>query len=1715
MIVNIYFGDEPSTNFTTFVLDPVSFPTDYCFNHTYVTAGTYDVFVVLSNNRSSANDTQTIDVDGLFTCNLTLNHSEYLVTPGMITLQASGAYYATRLATTLDLGNGIVLAEGPSGGIDCFDPVAGVKTWNWTYNSTGIYDIEVNASNSHDSCSIRGVLGVNERILNLTINTTGDTNLTEPTFFTQTLLAGSNVVCEHHFDDQLVTIHYCELPDPVFDFNHTYAEVGLYNCKIYCYNYLDYFEFPFDIYVQIPIIDFAWNETMFLLRYGGPLELGFSMQNGTNVTVFSTVNGENATQTYEFGDLVGHVSLETYPAGFSTLETIAFNKVSRVELTTLLQIEKNVTGLMASYNGQSGEAIYFTPADSVKFNLSIEDGTFPKFTLDFGDGTTPNLEESFGTVENKTEYEIPNAVTFTEGYYTMNFTAENNVSSESALILIGVEYPVVDFTVAYQNVSDTSLPVTFEVTDASPNTPTGPSIVFSYGVVTETDDESPLFDFSTMFSQPHTFQNYGVFMVTVNVSNNVSSLAKIVVVQVGLPMQGIQLNASKCADTNETVEFIASVELGSDVTFTFNAKDDICPDYIQQEPTTQDYSQPWNHTFNYSYPLPGLYLARVNASSPLNTGYDTTEIKVENSLNGTKLPQPEPQILNTGNPPAQFIFEAEYLPTDATCVFIYGDGQSVTDVAMTFTDLVMTHTYSYSREGTYPLEVSCTNCQTALNVTYDVDADYFIAQTDITLPATVLQTNFDYDFTCIAREGSRIRYSIYYDNETLEDTSLEDPTPTEKVFRYQYPAPTNTTVRCRFNNSVSDISEMKDVVVQHKVDTITLSTADSDNCVQVNVPSPITVTHTPIPHPTDPFLSYTTSTDGQSGSIYSDSLMTTGTDTLTLTFTIVDNETITLNTSNLFDYQMTTLNFAVQKTITDVTMATASGILFAAVDEETLFYATITGSHASVSINWGDGVTGDPYYFDGELDSKNSEATHTYSSAQAGLSVTIQATATNCFTSPQTSNNLVIEIQHKVNMSNMIIDYPNPVTTPDGSLTFNISIKPGEFAPTAPRCRINYTDLQNVQQSVSDGAVSAWPFEQEYNFQAVGVQVQVELEIKCLNDVSEDTHTATLVLEQPIVDLDIARPDICETKKPCMFNITMTSGNNLNVTITITDATDPKNFRQLASLNAIPREHIFQNQSTYNITVRAFNHINDSTVTRSIETRHTVENLQIDFPEFVNLKKDSGALKVEVAAGGGEIPAGVQISLQELGASEDYIDAPWKTNAKYIAEVNYTFTDARAYDMKLSIHNEVTRKEKIFTAYGEYPIINLKVVLMDDNDIPTTEFLRNTVVKITGNLIGHVEEPTDVMYSIKLPNFENLSPVASWSHVASSPGDPWICNVTARNNVTNITTLTEFKVIVDFPILNLEHVEKTIEARETCISATVQRQFENEDVAVCFSVSFPCPGSSPDDAVHYRGEKMDECKTRFGNDFKATAFNESVIEIIDDSTYSLKMCFILYNVGMCMNSEIFAGLLRRNTVTYEFEEKPGDRTYSEVYNMEVEAIPCSVPYSSPLVGVPGNNVTYPYVTLRALPLTLMISQFYSVNIDCQRTTETLITYTFFAENDGVYDMVYLSNYGKSEQIPMGYYIEKNVLNYTMYVVNVSIVMGTTDLNYPEFSTWVPIYINVTETPLTCSIKTGDSIILGKSWPSALFLVDTEIIFVHWHISQFLNDQYRIGNLHSF
>ena len=1683
MIVNIYFGDEPSTNLTTFVLDPVSFPTDYCFNHTYVTAGTYETLVVLSNNRSSANYTKTIDVDSLFSCNLTLNHSEYQVTQGIITFQAPGA---TRLVFTLSLGNGIVLAEAPTDGISCFDPGVGEKSWNWTYNSTGIYDIQVNASNSHDSCSVKGVLGVNERIQNLTINSTGNTNLTDPTFFTWTILAGSNVVCEHRYGDKLVTIHYCESPDPVQEFNHTYADIGYYNCKINCYNYLDYFTFSFDIYVQIPIIEFAFNETMYLLRYGGPLDLGFSMQNGTNVTVFSSVNGKNATQAYDFGDLVGHVTLDTYPAGLSTMETIAFNEVSRVQLSTTLQIEKNVTGLLASYNGQSGETIYFTPADSVQFTLSTEDGTFPKFTLDYGDGTTPNVEVSFGTVENKTEYEIPTGVTLNEGYYMMNFTAENNVSSDSFLIMVGVEYPVTDFTVTYENVSDTSIPVTFGITDASDNTPTSTSVVLSYGV-TETDDDNPLVDTSTTFNQPHTFQNFGVFMVTVNVSNNVSSVAKVVVVQVGLPVTGIQLNASQCADTNETVDFLASVDQGSDVTFTFNAKDGICPDYIQQQPTTYDYSQPWNYTFNYSYPVAGTYMARLNASSALNTDEYLLEIKIENSLKGTNFPQPEPQSLTSGNP-AEFKFDAEFEPTGATCLFVYGDNQNNPDITMTFTNNQFTHTHSYTAAGTYLLEVSCTNCNTSLNATYNVDADEEISQTSIIISPSavqVLQTNFSYEFTCEAIVGTRVNYSFFYDNETSVDSKVGE----QKTFPYLYAAPTNTTVRCRFNNSVSDISEMNDMIVQHKVDTVVMSTSNPNDCVAVNVPSAINVVHTVTPHPTDPFLSYTT-TDGQSGSTYSDSLMTTGSDVLTLTFTDVANQTITLNTSNLFNYQMTTLAFAVQIQIIALTLATASGKLYVAADEETVFYATITGSHANLSITWGDEITDEAHYLDGSLDGQNHDLTHTYNgSTQAGRTVTISATATNCFTDPPfNSNNLAITIQNKVDLDNMIIEYPNPVTASDGSIEFSLSIKDGKPIPTTPQCRIHYTDLQgNTRDIFSAGPANTWPWNKNYNF-PVEVQVEVELEISCWNNVSEANHTATLVLEQPIKDLDIAMPPICETKVPCQFNITMTTGSNLNITVSITDGTDPQNLHQSVAVTAIPKEHTFQTQGKYNITVRAFNHINDTSVTRSIETRHTVKNLQIAHPDYVNLKVEGGLLRV-VATTGGEVPNGVMMSLAPAGGSQrkrraipaglTFVPAEWVGTS---TNVTFTLQAEAAYDMRLFIHNDVTQMEDTFTVHGEYPIINLEVDIMDRNDQPSTDFKLNDVIKVRGRLTGHESTPSNVMYSVQLPNYENSNTFGDWSHVMTSPGDPWACNVTAKNNVSNKTTTKEFVVKADFPLLHLEYNETTIVTRQYFIIVKVARQFLGKDVAVCFRLTFPDPDPEKADDIQYRGENRRDCETKFGtgtNEVNDANFEESEIEIFE-SSYLLKMNFSFVDVGIRTNCTIFGVMLHRDPMTNEFVAGVNDKTFVQPYHLDVQPIPCSSPVARVLRGATGNNESYPQINLRSTAKTFMLGEFYSITYDCEKTKDTVIDWQLYRVVDGELYATTFPNCPNCRMTAMGFNIEQNKLNYSTYIFNVSITMGTIDLRYDEFSTFVLIYINVSETPLSVSLNTGERVTLGKS-----------------------------------
>ena len=248
-----------------------------------------------------------------------------------------------------------------------------------------------------------------EPIVGLTAINDSPTPLGEPTYFTATVVSGTNVFYSWGFGDGAVGSGSVT--------THTYAALGTYTATVIASNDINTLTATTQVTItDAPIAGLtAFNDSPTAL--GSPTTLTATITAGTNVTYTWLLDDGSPPLG---GGAGGGISY-TYPLpGRYTATVTATNPVSWQTATTVVQVEEAVAGLAASNDSPTALGSPTT------LTATITAGTNVTYTWDFGSSYRSAAQGGISYT-----YPLP-------GRYTATVTATNAVSWQAATTVVQV-----------------------------------------------------------------------------------------------------------------------------------------------------------------------------------------------------------------------------------------------------------------------------------------------------------------------------------------------------------------------------------------------------------------------------------------------------------------------------------------------------------------------------------------------------------------------------------------------------------------------------------------------------------------------------------------------------------------------------------------------------------------------------------------------------------------------------------------------------------------------------------------------------------------------------------------------------------------------------------------------------------------------------------------------------------------------------------------------------------------------------------------------------------------------------------------------------------------------------------------------------------------------------------------------------------------------------
>ncbi|XP_021343133.1 uncharacterized protein LOC110443309 isoform X2 [Mizuhopecten yessoensis] len=511
---------------------------------------------------------------------------------------------------------------------------------------------------------------------------------------------------------------------------------------------------------------------------------------------------------------------------YQTVVTMATDKAGSNTIDSLVLVQERITGLQLT--GPQMIKIEILYKDYF-WEAGMDSGTDVMYhwsLLSMSGG--PNITgPSYGVLDKyRRQFDVP-------GMYNLVVAARNNVSQSQASLLITVLYPVTRVTVqtrpiplghtSYINITVTGAD-TFNVqVDFGDNTSTEVSTLQYNSNIFRLSEIS----FIVMTSHLYTIKS--TYKVSVNVSNQVSSLEESGIVLVGEPITGVKLhtNSPALVQVAEWVVVTATVATGDDLTFEWDFSDEV----YEPSQYLKVVSEGNNSTANYSFSMAGQYDVSVRVSNQLYTQpfivqldfqfhvmevVSQLTVEIYEKITGSPLQGSAP---NLSTPEVRFLSKCG--GSDVTFEFNFGDGvtKQVSGILHQYVNIMMaTSSHRYTKEGVYNVSVTARNSLSEMTSYLALPFYVQLPTQGLQLHPEMIRTPFGEETTFRASVTGGTNFTFDWKFGDQSDI-VNDAGP---IVTHEYTQVGRYKVTVIAKNDVSQLTKTAEVQVLHRLQRVNL-----------------------------------------------------------------------------------------------------------------------------------------------------------------------------------------------------------------------------------------------------------------------------------------------------------------------------------------------------------------------------------------------------------------------------------------------------------------------------------------------------------------------------------------------------------------------------------------------------------------------------------------------------------------------------------------------------------------------------------------------------------------------------------------------------------------------------------------------------------------------------------------------------------------------------
>ena len=495
--------------------------------------------------------------------------------------------------------------------------------------------------------------------------------------------------------------------------DHTYISSGTYYVTLTVANSVNKINVGSVIAVFDFIEGFRFSKPIEAKAVGLMTEIKWETAKGTNIT-YVVDFGDGSPRYEKITALEASRNCSTthlYSAvGNYTVTVFAFNLVGpNISISSQAVVEIPISevefSLPAAHVTQN---VFYAVGDLVTIHRVVHNGTNVKCSFDFKDGTQPTISTKFNTTH------IYNA----NGTYKVEITCYNAVNSVTRLL---------DANIVIQNLENiTGLTISANPTAFGNDSEiviqmaTGSTF---FCTVNFGDNETLQIDFTHLGQVlRHRYSEVGSYNFSVNCSNRLGSEQNKLILDVDIPIKDVTVTSDKrFIRVHENVSVDVTVKEGSRIRYMWDFSDG--SRYIAyRNLAKQDELESRTHAFTEDGNFP-VRITVANSLFPVSMVLPYPLV-VEYPVANISLSTNSPVRLN----PGQVTYHLSLLanvkpPTDAVCVWNFGDGSSVTDSEIFDISAVQPYVRkrTFEQEGIFTTYVNISNNVSSLLLPAPID----------------------------------------------------------------------------------------------------------------------------------------------------------------------------------------------------------------------------------------------------------------------------------------------------------------------------------------------------------------------------------------------------------------------------------------------------------------------------------------------------------------------------------------------------------------------------------------------------------------------------------------------------------------------------------------------------------------------------------------------------------------------------------------------------------------------------------------------------------------------------------------------------------------------------------------------------------------------------------------------------------------------------------